>query len=675
MKILGVYLQNYGSFYGRHYIPLLDRGLVSVLGKNLDEPRARSNGAGKSTWSDALDWCLFGEIPRADTVDSIVNDEAKGSCCVTTQLLDDESRLVVVRRLRDYPGKPNGPQLIVGGKDETALDARETQKRIEMVLGMDRAVFHAAVLFGQNDTFQFADASDAERKDILTRILPELQVVDAHLERTTALLVEANAKCVELQRADQDDRNRLEWTKTDIARHEADGAIWEAQHKQMVIESETALRQAQQTLTALTKQMEALGAPVAPAPQPVIPCPQSLTRVRTDLRSAEADIVRLDSQLQSKRAEAKTAIENHQRLQSRAGTCPTCGQEWTQSHSQQELERSDARVKQLTEEGIALRTQRNSADAAVQSLRPLVAAEEAAWAAQQAEASARWGQEQGAIVARQREQESLKRQVVEAAQREYQCVSTLTRVQSQQSPHIARLATGAASVKSLEEKIEARRPQLEAAKKRVEGLEFWKVGFGAKGLKSYVLDDKVAEMAQEANRWVALLTGGTYWVEFATQRKTGKGKAQKMVEDFSIRVSRSNADGTVTTRNYRSWSGGQKYRVALGIDFGLSRLIAKRSTRAYDLLILDEVFQKSLDGAGKEAVAEMLGLLAKEKSSIFVIDHEPNFQGMFDEHITVCLKNRRSRIEGGVHHGVEPQGEEGDDGAGDFLASHSAFPD
>lgn len=203
-------------------------------------------------------------------------------------------------------------------------------------------------------------------------------------------------------------------------------------------------------------------------------------------------------------------------------------------------------------------------------------------------------------------------------------------------------------------------------------LQFWTYGFSSKGLKSYVIDTRLDEMTLEVNKWVHLLTGGTVWVRFETQKSVGAGKKSKLVESFTIRVFRHNPDGTITERNFRSWSGGEKHRIALGIDFGLARLIASRAKRSYDLLILDEVFQKSLDSSGKEAVAELLQHLRKEKSTILVIDHDVMFQGLFEEIIVIEKKNRCSRIIEGKTN--EQSRAQSNGSVGEVLSSHAAFP-
>jgi len=190
VKFLSLVLENYGSYYGRHELALSGLGLVLVLGKNLDEPRMNSNGSGKSTPWEAFDWCLWGVIPRGDHVDSIINEEAGKNCLVGVRFEDDLGRLVQVERFRkwkDAPdGKETGLRLTVGGENQTCLDVDETQAKLEAILGLDREVFHAAILFGQNDNWRFADGTDSERIDILTRVL-QLGEIDGWLEKAKGL--------------------------------------------------------------------------------------------------------------------------------------------------------------------------------------------------------------------------------------------------------------------------------------------------------------------------------------------------------------------------------------------------------------------------------------------------------------------------------------------------------
>ena len=184
--------------------------------------------------------------------------------------------------------------------------------------------------------------------------------------------------------------------------------------------------------------------------------------------------------------------------------------------------------------------------------------------------------------------------------------------------------------------------KLDAIDDQLRYYDFWVEGFGLKGLKSYILDTKLGELTDAANQWVHLLTGGTIWVRFETQ--TMGRSTKKLSNKVNIRVFRYNPDGSISGRNYKSWSGGEKQRVSLGIDFGLSRLVARRARKSYDLLILDELF-KHLDQSGREAVVDMLQILRHEKGSVIVVDHDAEFSESFENRVTVRKCNGASTID------------------------------
>lgn len=666
MKILGVFIQNYASFHGRHFINLADLGLVSVLGENQDDPRAKSNGAGKSSWSDALDWCLWGEHPRGDTAQSVVNDEAREKCCVTVDVVGDDGSVLRIMRIRDWPGQPNGPKLFVNGKEETALDAKETQLRISAAMGLDLEVFHAAVLFGQGDTFSFADATDAQRKDILVRILPELAEVDVLQERAANAAQDA---AVDLAQADNEE---AQLASRQQALRDFDPtprvAQWEEWRNAQVqrLESEYA-RQVYELNSRTQQQASPIPAPVQLPPQP------GMHRVRPPM---EVDFQNADAECNGLRALAVEAKDLLQRLLSKKdGPCAACGQLVTAGHLEAERTAAKAKFDALVAQGVAKAANRDALRAQVQEwLRAQQQAQDAeqhAWKQAYEQAS----QHNAAVASAQKQQHQVLQELARAKAVVDGLAAEISKHRALLNPEIAGVDAWRVQMVDLDTRLFQTQQRKLELQRRHASLEFWKVGLGAKGLKSYVLDARVGEMADEANRWIQLLTGGTVWVQFATQREVGKGKGKKFVEDLTIKIFRSNPDGTITERGYRSWSGGEKYRIALGIDFGLARLVAKRAKRSYDLLILDEVFQHSLDSTGKEAVAEMLQVLAKEKSTIMVIDHDASFQNMFDARMIVRKKNRRSRVVDGVFYDeAEPQDSKRAGQAEHVLARHPAFP-
>lgn len=650
MKFLSVSLENYGSFHGRHSVRLNDRGLMSVLGWNEDRVVPGSNGSGKSHFLESIDWCLFGDVPRDDVADSVVNSIAQGNCCVTVDLLEDDGTPIRIQRFRDYEGEAAGPRLYVAGVAKTALDAKETQRHIEKVLGLDRTVFHAVALFAQNDRFQFADATDGERKELLTRILPELTRVDDLQEHAATKLKALDGDLARLTI----EHASLEASMRACAQHGEQAVqnanAWGAEQEARCQVQQAAIMQAKHDLAAAQ-------AAAGPRPMPVpVRAPEAPSekyaqaqQARERAQAIRAQVMGVVGQMGALRQDAARFRDERLRLEKTPErTCSKCGQDVPQHDHSQELAVAIAGFEAAVAQGLRLKA---DAEALEQQ-------------AQQAEQQSRDLMQQGALehAARDRAFDALTADARLANQRWEAAQSAIVQYQGRvsqqqlaldrlvlaQNPHDAQVAELAKTFEALKAAWAQKTDALEAARKQASLYAFWKDGLGAKGLKSYLLDSKVGEMAAEANRWVQLLTNNSTWVEFRTQREVGTGKKRRHVEDLSIKVFRAEPDGTVSGFNYRSWSGGEKALVALGINFGLARLIAKRASKTYDFLALDEVFQKSLDSVAKEAVAGMLQQLSKEKSTILVVDHEAQFQSMFDGRLLVRKKNRRSWIAEGA---------------------------
>jgi len=643
MRIDAIEMRDYGSFNGEHVFPLANRGLTMVLGKNEDEPRMNSNGAGKSTLFDCLDWTLFGMIPKGDHVDSVINDEGSEARGVA-RLFDDERGLPLVVERTKKRNKAGTLQFWVGDQHVQAQDIKETQRLLELELGLDRDVFHAAVLFGQNDIKHFADATGGERMAMLTKILPELTEIDEWLEKAKTVAkdidgqrqraeMEAQSLAgqqqsleqtyssndVQIQKWEADKAQRLQYIQKDI---EAALAKYNAVKAELVDDS-----QAKGELAALEAQFEQ-------------------RRVDADRQRNEIDVRLRQALEQGTRARsmhdlAAAAVARLQgeltELQSKVGICPECGQPVTQEHMA-------GRIAEKQAELAASQTEHTQLQAEVERLRGVYSTidqerkafeESIRVASQQFGETLRQARDRvGYMDLRRREASELEARWRGEQQRLQQAQEATNPFTGEQWKLHDRLQGISQGVFQEQHKAAKLADELRY-------FDFWVQALGSKGLKNYILDNRLQEMTDAANYWVKLLTGGTIWIRFETQ-KMGRS-TKKLSNDLNVRVFRYNPNGSVTERNYKSWSGGEKKRVSWAIDFGLSRLVAARARKRYDLLVLDEIFSY-VDAAGGEAVVEMLTHLRQEKSSIFVIEHDADFQAHFENHVWVRLKNRRSVI-------------------------------
>jgi len=634
MRVNRIVLCNYGPFFGEHVFAFSRKGLVLVSGRNLDDPRCDSNGSGKSSLFDALDWGLFGKVPRGDHVDSVVNEEAR-SCQVRVELVDDAGQAVIIERSR---GKESNLRFWVGAEDRQALDVKETQACIERVLGLDRDTFHAAVYFGQNDLVRYADSTDSERMETLTRIL-QLDEIDSFLETTKVLLGGLRDREGERVARLGYQQGELDGLKTqDFSaqvreweeRRAGELATWTADFSRREAERAALEQQLRGSLSVAKEALERVRAELNGALVPPKVLPAYREQLTTAQKAHEVTRYRLQH--------AQEALSRHKPL---GEVCSQCGQPVPESLRQ-------AARQQLEQDVLAMQEAYNISAAQVQTAQVALNSEETQVALAGAEAAQRHLQILRQFEATQTHYTLLGGQwlAVEQEQRNLaQLWQSIQQLTGEVNPFAAQVAQVAQRIRELDAKMAAERVELARIIERRRFLEFWKEGFGPAGLKSYVLDARLQELTQAANRWVRLITGGVFWVQFQSQRQT---RGKKLVNAPEVRVSRWNPDGTITERNYRSLSGGEKQRISFPIDFGLSHLLSSRSKQRYDLLLLDEVF-RHLDRTGKEAMVEMLGQLAQEKGAVYAIEHDAEMQGLFEQQIIIEKKNRRSAIREEIH--------------------------
>lgn len=95
---------------------------------------------------------------------------------------------------------------------------------------------------------------------------------------------------------------------------------------------------------------------------------------------------------------------------------------------------------------------------------------------------------------------------------------------------------------------------------------------------------------------------------------------------------------------YNSFSQGQKFRIDMALLLTWREISRKKNSTNTNILLLDEVFDSSLDAGGTEDFMKLLRVLSR-KTHIFVISHKPDvISDRFDNHLKVEIKNNFSMI-------------------------------
>jgi energy-coupling factor transporter ATP-binding protein EcfA2 len=95
---------------------------------------------------------------------------------------------------------------------------------------------------------------------------------------------------------------------------------------------------------------------------------------------------------------------------------------------------------------------------------------------------------------------------------------------------------------------------------------------------------------------------------------------------------------------YASFSEGEKMRIDLALLLAWREIARLKNSTNCNLLVLDEVFDSSLDSTGMDEFMKLIKSLGK-RCNIFVISHKTDqLTDKFQEVLTFSKKNNFSRI-------------------------------
>lgn len=135
------------------------------------------------------------------------------------------------------------------------------------------------------------------------------------------------------------------------------------------------------------------------------------------------------------------------------------------------------------------------------------------------------------------------------------------------------------------------------------------------GIKTKIIRQYLPVMNKLINHYLQILD---FFVSFELDENFSETIRSRYRDDFS----------------YASFSEGEKSRIDLSILFAWRQIAKMKNSSNTNLLILDEVFDSSLDSDGVDNLMKIMGTLDPQ-NRLYVITHKPeSFESLFDRKIT-----------------------------------------
>ena len=129
------------------------------------------------------------------------------------------------------------------------------------------------------------------------------------------------------------------------------------------------------------------------------------------------------------------------------------------------------------------------------------------------------------------------------------------------------------------------------------------------GVKSKIIKKYLPLINQQVNRYLQMMD---FYINFTLDEEFNETVQSPIHEDFS----------------YSSFSEGEKQRIDLALLFTWREVAKFKNSTNTNLLILDEVFDSSLDGFGTEEFLKIIRFVITDVN-VFVISHKTGMEDRF----------------------------------------------
>lgn len=634
MKFLEVTMRNFRVYEKEQKVELDKQGLVAVQGVNKDSNGFRSNGAGKSSFLEAIIYCLYGKLSDGKTGDSVINNKVGNNMKVTFtfSIKDNVYRIERYRKDKDFKNKT---LLFLNDKEITKSSVKLTNEAIEEITHLKLETLLNSIMFGLGNKVKFTEATDKDKKEILEGIAnisiykqaydvakEELDEVKEKINNLTnqSQVIQtrldgySSQKALYLSQKDQYDKylsqldNNVLTTKNDFEAFMSENSlhsIEELEDNYYSIEEDKKVIQAKLANMSNNSQAQ-----------------QKYASIQQQVQYDEQQSSTLTSDIQDKKEKILKLYNSDNPV------CEYCGSELDVEHKKKEIIRLGDIIKDDTSKLTTLTTSITASKKDMKELEPVILQEQKDKESynQNLKLLNDYNTKQNALVSLSNTAKALKKDI-ESAKAEKANPQQFTLTSDKQ------LDTDIANAKN---DLKNMQELLEKHKQEQKDLEDVEAVYSNKGVISHVLDLVMPYINEQANYYLSELTDNSIHIDIDTQSEAKNGNVS---EKLNIKVDNLNGGN-----EYSLNSTGEKKRIDLAISLALQDYVMTNTSTKTNLIAYDEVFD-GLDDIGIQRIMHLLKERIKDIPTVFVISHNDKLQELFESTLLVTKQEGLSTIE------------------------------
>jgi DNA repair exonuclease SbcCD ATPase subunit len=624
MRLIALRVTKFGSFKETVEFKLpAEPGLYFMQGRNEAEPRLEANGSGKSTLWKALTWCLYGKTADGMVAGDLNTWGAGKGTSVEAEFEDDDVgiRHVVTRTWGPISWKLRSWDL--SGDhwdfDDTVDLAKAKDNAVIALLRLEFVPWLHSVLMAQEEDLFLDMKADAQ-----AALFSEIMGLDRWLEYSAAASRKATAQDG-VSRALERDLAELQGKVATLGRKDLQASVddWEENRRARLAAVDRKYQDLLEDARELKDKLPGLQAAEEARRAEYRASKAEAQRPRETLEGYLREAAQLEGDLRRALQDLDVVTQRIKDLEDNPA-CETCGQRLTPDARRAAALKANKEMDRVA--GLADRLSKDAKEIAEDvatvrnRLKSLEAAEEA----------------DGKALDQAADDYSHARREHQLAERDLDRLEEQAEdIEKERNPYDDMQADVVREGHRLADELADTQARLDASNERYSILSFWVRGF--KELRLELIAEALNELEIEVNSCVTDLVG--WELCFQVDKETKSGGISK---GFNVFVRSPHNEKAVP---WKAWSGGEKQRLRVAGNMGLSDLIRSRTAATLNLEVWDEP-TKNLSPQGVIDLLESLAARArKERRQIWIVDHRTHAFGDFTGSVTVIKDKRGSYID------------------------------
>lgn len=604
IKFKNLKIKNFLSFESAE-LTLSDLGYTLVNGVNENpDDLAKSNGSGKSSLFDAINWCLTGETIRGTK--DVVRLGSKGGCEVNLTCLINND-LFEITRSKD----PSNLKVMVNGQDKSGKGIRDTQKLLEDYLpDLTPELIGSVIILGQGLPQRFSNNTPSGRKEVLEK----LSKSDFMLQDIKDKLSNRKTYLNSIVRTLEDDLLKLNTRKEILSKNINDNNIrlssmssdvYESgikQTKDFLTEEKRSLDDITSSLSTLTKDRDVLN------DDKLKKSDDYHNKVQELEESYKDEIKELNTKVVTKDTEIRDLSSRILELKSIKDVCPTCGQKLPNVHKVDTTDLED-KLLHLKEEKSSISIKLNDVETSLNEAKNSL---KTSFIDSTKELDLKLNDLNETINKNQLEKDRISRIVGENEIKLSKLEADLDNFNDNKFKLERAIEQDKSELMTIEEKMLYNNNELDGYKDRLEinGKMFNLI---TRDFRGYLLTNVISFINNKSKEYSLEL--------FETDKV-----------DFIL--DGNNIDIYYDNKPYECLSGGERQKIDVIVQLAIRDMLCTHLDFSSNILVLDEI-SDNIDSVGAEKLFNLISNKLTDVESVFIISHHSDYSLPIDNMITV----------------------------------------